>query len=141
MKLEDRFLKFVDVDLECWNWTGALSDKGYGRFMLDGRNSHAHRVAYMLWVGEIPEGLSVCHKCDNPRCVRPQHLFVGSNSDNQQDSVSKGRHWQVSKTACANGHPYTEDNIYYRKGSKRGRICKICANRQSKETYERTKSL
>jgi hypothetical protein len=141
MTTELRFLKFVEfIPYGCWNWTGALSTKGYGRFSFRGKNCFAHRVAYEIWIDKIPAGLFVCHRCDNPKCIRPSHLFLGDNSDNQQDAAKKVRHWQSKKTHCVNGHPFSKDNTYYRKSYKRGRICKTCANRQSKETYERTKS-
>ncbi len=137
-----RFMSHVsksDDPNGCWEWTGAVSNKGYGRFNFRGVNTQAHRVSFILAVVDIPEGEQVCHKCDNPKCVRPSHLFLGTNSDNQQDSVSKGRHWQIKKQFCRNGHPFTPGNTYLRKSYKNGRICKICANAQSKATYKRSK--
>lgn len=79
----------------CWNWMGAVHKKtGYGIFRRKGGSSghSAHRMAWELWNGPVPEGLCVCHKCDNPRCCNPDHLFIGTHKDNSEDMVRKGRH-------------------------------------------------
>src|SRR5262249_4999551 len=77
---------------ECWEWVGARSSKGYGRLFDQGRHWYAHRVAYELYNGPIsPSHLLVCHSCDNPRCVNPDHLFLGSHQDNLNDLRAKGR--------------------------------------------------
>ena len=91
--LEVRFWKKVKKGPSCWEWTGSRDRKGYGRIAatLAVRNLKAHRISYQLHVGPIPPGLSVLHKCDNPGCVRPDHLFLGTNADNMQDMISKGR--------------------------------------------------
>lgn len=87
-----RFWSHVSRDAECWIWLGATS-RGYGSFWVHGtRTIRAHRVAWMLEHGAIPAGLFVCHRCDNQLCVRPDHLWLGTTSDNQRDSVKKGRH-------------------------------------------------
>ena len=77
--------------LECWEWTGNREPFGYARFWFEGRNSTAQRVAWTLTNGPIPNGLCVLHRCDNPPCVNPAHLFLGTKSDNSLDRHAKGR--------------------------------------------------
>lgn len=85
---ELRFWTYVKKTKTCWLWTGAVSKAGYGNF---DANIRAHRFSWQLHFGPIPEGLCVLHKCDVPGCVRPDHLFLGTNKDNSQDAVRKGR--------------------------------------------------
>jgi hypothetical protein len=89
---DERFWSKVNRLGDCWLWTGSRDDKGYGHFQpRDGYPVMAQRFAYASTFGPIPEGNSVCHHCDNPPCVNPWHLFTGTASDNQQDSIRKGR--------------------------------------------------
>lgn len=89
MKLED-FWKWVDKSGECWLWTGTTSE-GYGRVRHGPKKLLAHRVAYELTKGPIPKGMEVCHSCDNPTCVNPAHLWLGTHRDNMRDAHQKGR--------------------------------------------------
>jgi hypothetical protein len=94
--IEQRFWKKVDQTSNpdgCWLWTGWHDAAGYGEMSIPGtgRNTKAHRVAYLLTKGPIPDGLLVLHRCDNPPCVRPGHLFLGTQGDNARDREAKGR--------------------------------------------------
>ena len=92
--LEERFRRRVDVSAadSCWPYTGPVDSSGYGRFSWRPGGSLAHRFAYQLFVGPIPPGLHVLHHCDNPPCCRPDHLFLGTQADNNADRDVKGRH-------------------------------------------------
>lgn len=81
---------------DCLLWTGATAGKNYGRLEVSGKPRYAHRLAYELAFGEIPAGLSVCHRCDVPRCINPDHLFLGTAKDNCADSIAKGRRPQMA---------------------------------------------
>lgn len=77
--------------LSCWEWVGSFTDKGYGQFSYRSYSFLAHRFAYYLHFNEDPKGLFVCHRCDNPKCVNPNHLFLGTCKDNHLDMIAKGR--------------------------------------------------
>lgn len=92
--IEVRFAKYVDrkSDDECWMWTGCVLPTGYGQIGEAGKVKGAHRASYEIHKGPIPKGAFVCHKCDTPGCVNPNHLFLGSPADNVRDKMRKGRH-------------------------------------------------
>lgn len=80
----------------CWLWIMALNNKGYGSISLGGgRREYVHRTSYRLHVGEIPDGMEVCHACDVPCCINPSHLFLGTHQENMSDSASKGRNFRI----------------------------------------------
>lgn len=128
--IDSHFLPFVSrVEVGCWNWTGFINPKGYGQLSFKRRTVRAHRLAWALAYGPIPDGLCVCHRCDNRRCVRPDHLFIGTNLDNMRDMVAKGRlrnpiaDAQRQRTHCPRGHEYTSENTRTFRGKRQCRAC------------------
>lgn len=95
----DRFWCKVRKSDGCWEWTGSIGSHGYGQIMDRGTPLTVHRVSYLLAHGEdsIADGLYVMHRCDNKKCVNPDHLSLGTHADNMADMTSKGRHWQQKK--------------------------------------------
>lgn len=91
MKFKYQFLKKVKkIRNGCWEWQGSLSH-GYGQISYKKKTVRTHRLSYLLFKGEIPDNLIVCHSCDNKKCVKPDHLWLGTWKDNMQDKVRKGR--------------------------------------------------
>lgn len=109
----DRFWSKVDKSGECWLWVGKLHRAnawGYGRIHMAGKSYKVHRLSYLLAHGDLPEDKCVCHTCDNPRCVRPDHLFLGTHADNVRDRNHKGR--QVVGEGITTSH-LTADQVRY----------------------------
>ena len=95
---EDRFWSKVDRSGDCWEWLGWRNWQGRGMFKLDGKDRPATHAALQIVDGsDVPSGMCVCHHCDNPGCVRPDHLFISDHAGNMQDCVSKGRHHHGTK--------------------------------------------
>jgi hypothetical protein len=111
--------------LKCWIWRGQGNNKGYGMKSVRGRLQLTHRLSYQWVNGPIPAGMKVLHRCDTPACFNPNHLFIGTQSDNMRDMMLKGRALTVS---CKRGHTRTPENTYTRIDSKghRQRTCRVC---------------
>ena len=90
-KVLNRFWSKVNKTDTCWLWTASSRTDGYGVIGIEGKTKSAHRVSWQLTYGDIPDGLYVCHHCDNKLCVNPNHLFLGTAKDNTQDMIQKGR--------------------------------------------------
>ncbi len=136
-----RFLKKTGYPAEpngCWLWLGAKTrtdGMGYGQFWLTGKLQLAHRTAYEHWVAAIPDGLTIDHKCLTRLCVNPWHLEIVSRSEN----VLRGEGptaQNARKQACANGHPYTAENLIVgRTGKRYCRACKQARDKVRREIY------
>lgn len=131
----------------CWLWTGSKTSFGYGQMSFgphDGsrRTWPAHKVSWMLHKGDIPDGLFVCHQCDNPPCVNPDHLFLGTAGDNTRDCISKGRDRgpvaaNREATHCIRGHEFTPENTWVNPKIG-GRQCRMCFSLRMREHHQRS---
>ena len=136
----------IDSKTGCWNWIGATSYFGYGKVTYNKRTINTHRLAAHLWLGfDLNDSRMVLHKCDNPPCINPKHLFFGSSKDNVQDCINKGRFHagaaNSERSQCRKGHAYTPENTlwsYNKRNSKyhRYRRCRICSRNNSSRCYK-----
>ncbi len=132
----------LDVKTGCWNWRGLKDRAGYGRAYYRGKNISAHRLSAHLWLRmSIRDKRYVCHRCDNPACFNPKHLFLGTALDNARDSMKKGRpRYQgpkpQNKTHCPKGHPYDSKNTYLQKNCK---CCRTCHRERQNASYYKEK--
>lgn len=131
----EQFWAKVDKGPDCWIFHGASTAPGWhGVISMRGHRIVAHRVAWELTYGPIPAGLRVLHRCDNPPCVRPDHLWLGTQRDNMRDAASKGRMGPQIRdfTHCKHGHLLAGDNVYIHPGHGR-RTCRECIKRRGAE--------
>lgn len=119
---------------ECWEWTG--STHPYGSISVDGKTAYAHRVAYELAVGPIPEGLHIDHLCRNKGCVNPAHLEVVSPGENVLRGIGPTAR-AARKTHCVHGHPFSGENLYITREGTRG--CRACKRERARMTRRRNR--
>lgn len=143
--LPERFWEKVDKspgfgrDGDCWEWQAAKNKRGYGTITIGPRPFLAHRVSYELENGKIEGGLLVCHRCDNPACVNPNHLFLGTHADNNADMKAKGRYYKPApRTHCKEGHAFTPENTYVMASGSN--VCKTCAAAKYRARIAKTHS-
>lgn len=105
MNIEERLLSHTEECkfTGCWNCNYATDSDGYTSMRILGKSEKSHRAAYQLWKGRIPLGMLVCHTCDNPRCINPEHLWLGTPRDNMEDKVRKGRQSKVGNRGNVRG--------------------------------------
>lgn len=120
----------------CFLWLGPVSEKGYGLLSVGGKTRRAHRLSFEVTYGSIPAGSQVMHKCDQPSCIRPDHLVTGTALENAADCATKERFASQKRQACPNGHLYSGPNLSVAKRAdgKRYRRCKACG-RDARRRY------
>lgn len=106
LSAEVRFWAKVDKTAKCWNWIASKKPRGYGHFFADGKQILAHRFSWELHMGPIPAEQCVLHRCDNPACIRPEHLFLGDYADNARDMTQKGRRYQPKPAQMPRGEAH-----------------------------------
>ncbi len=120
----DRFFHKVDKASDCWGWLAGKDKDGYGKIKVSGKTVQAHRLSWNIHNGSVPEGVHVLHHCDNPSCVNPDHLFLGTHLDNMHDRDAKGRNGYSRRTHCPKGHKYSPGNTTVWRGQRKCRACK-----------------
>lgn len=147
LPLRERFFAKTEKGPDCWVWKGSAHvTRGHlrGQISVNGRLTMASRASWILHWGEIPAGMFVLHRCDRPICVNPDHLFLGTQSDNMRDCAAKGRLYKGGpkiRTRCRRGHPLSGENLvsgFY--GGYAHRQCRTCSNDRRREREARKKA-
>lgn len=138
MTIADRFWQKVNrIDGGCWLWTASLTRGGYGQFRINGKTRRAHRIAYLLSVGPIPDGLDLDHLCRTPACVNPAHLEPVTRGENtaRGGAIAAMRAARAAQTHCKHGHEFTPENTYIhpKSGARDCRKCRNAAGRRARE--------
>lgn len=123
----------------CWLWIASTMRDGYGTFFFHKKVMLAHRVAWILYKGELPDDIDVLHKCDVKYCVNPDHLYLGSDPDNATDAVIRKRNFNSAKMECIQGHPLYGANLYVFPNEKR--MCRICQLERRRDWTDRNKNV
>lgn len=133
--MPERISRRITRTPQCWSWIGPVNSSGYGNARYCGRVEGVHRIAYLVWIGPIPEGMEVDHLCRMRRCVNPDHLELVTRRENNRRVASL-------TTQCPNGHEYDEENtnIRHRKGWVL-RECRKCSRARNREYRRRTHPL
>lgn len=151
--VEERFWNKVNKLSSCWEWIGSRYPNGYGQISHNNGEQYAHRMSWMMHnYNSIPKGWQICHHCDNPACVRPDHLFLGTCKDNVRDMIDKGRNivntgpaltqaakLKKNKTHCKRGHEYLTENIKIMPNGARN--CIKCIKFRGTNEYKLSKRL
>lgn len=143
MKPAKPFWSQVHFGPSCWEWMGCKGTDGYGHRRHEGKVTKAHRLSWEEINGPIPPDILVLHRCDNPPCVRPDHLFLGTKADNAVDMCTKGRQRRdkgqhhAAKSHCPRGHEYAGDNLRVYRGS---RFCRACQKLAAAEYHRNSQT-
>ncbi len=130
--IDRKFWQYIDVrvPMECWNWMRYKLPSGYGMVSMNGKVEYTHRVSYIICIGEIPKGLSVLHRCDNPSCCNPNHLFLGTQTENLDDMTKKGRRRYRAHRGSENGSAKLNESLVieirskYKNGARISKLAK-----------------
>lgn len=141
LTVAERFWMKVRKTDGCWEWLASVNDAGYGQMNVDGKPERAHRIAYRLCVGEIPDGMVLDHLCRNRACVNPAHLEPVTIGENVRRGVAAeaARARKAAQAECKNGHPFDAENTYYGK-LRNGSTCRVCRTCRRLKARERRAS-